>query len=226
MKKILMLTLVILLTLTVVACGNATSQNNPSDNNTPPPGQIENPTPTPDNDSNSDTSSGDSNNDIIEQPQSQVPDDVLANGLFDGDLDINGLFAGWGVWIFYNDEKDREYTYEGHWINGMPNGGGTLYIRYGGIEYVTQGNFVNGFAHGSVLLTFTELNVYGEFITWSWDIELDMGQMVNIGVVYSHEILPDNNNEPLELNTAGYGSGTYDLGSVPPWRWYPATISP
>ena len=47
MKKLLALTLAILLTLTVVACGNTASQNNPSDNNTPPPGQTENSTPTP-----------------------------------------------------------------------------------------------------------------------------------------------------------------------------------
>ncbi|MCL2627354.1 MAG: hypothetical protein FWD44_01480 [Oscillospiraceae bacterium] len=206
MIKILLLNLILLTTLSLVNCGGGAS--------TPTDPPVSSPPSQSQTDPNQ---SGNSDNSV--RPQSQVPEDVLVNGKYEGEFDSNEKFTGWGVWVYYRDEINKEYTYEGYWEYGMPNGDGTLYIRYGGLEVVTRGKFVNGFAHGPISLTINEID-YEIPISNAWNLELDMGQVVDIGIVISDSI------EKMEFNTAGYGGGTFDYGSVPPWRWYPASISP
>ena len=75
------------------------------------------------------------------------------------------------------------YRYEGYWLNGMPNGEGTLYQIFD--DRVTEmqvytGTFINGYMHGEAKTTNHLKPGYehGGSLIFTWDIVVDMGHSI------------------------------------------------
>ena len=128
MKKLLALTVALIMAQTFAACGGS---NDDGKNTTPPV-------------SNTPNDGGDT-------PQP-------TNGICEGELDANGKYTGWGIWIYHN------FRYEGYFVGGAPNGEGTLYearvpsaaspgISASPSEVIVQGQWLDGLGSGSITLT-------------------------------------------------------------------------
>ncbi|MCL2628239.1 MAG: hypothetical protein FWD44_06055 [Oscillospiraceae bacterium] len=156
MIKILLLNLILFTTLSLVNCAGSAGaptdppSGNPSQNQTDPI-----PTPYP------------------------FDEALLEEGIFDGELDVNGKFTGWGVWIFYSTR------YEGYFVDGLPNGEGILYTSnekpqpfnpetHAYVPTTTyKGTFVNGYAHGLIIKTdYYEIPAGVHF----YEVEMEMGK--------------------------------------------------
>ena len=125
---------------------------------------------------------------IEESPSPTNGDDsdtavTIDGGTYEGETDADGKFNGYGVWIYDN------FRYEGHFADGVPNGQGTLYqtltppaIREPNhtysIQQVLQGNFTDGFAHGTMTLIYhMEL---GDIHTWSFPINMGFSEVTEV----------------------------------------------
>jgi len=158
-KKVLFTALVItLLALLFTGCGD---DNRQTENDTPPSVETEQPTPETQDTSQQGT------------PAPEPSGIDLSGGTYEGELDANGLFTGWGIWIYEN------HRYEGWFANGMPNGSGTLDITFEPdtsvdayyISWKHEGNFVNGLANG----TSTIIMTWSDDVTDTFTVEFDMG---------------------------------------------------
>lgn len=82
----------------------------------------------------------------------------IAEGTYEGEYDGNGKRSGFGTWAYYN------FLYVGNWENDLPNGEGTLYLREAHMDKIVHGNWVDGYAEGTVECAYTEKNPPGVFI--------------------------------------------------------------
>jgi len=126
-----------------------------------------------------------------EWPASDQNDDALIrallDGTYEGELDANGKFTGYGVWAYH------QYRYEGDFANGFPNGTGSLQISMvcGGhddgmrcaILITTHGTFVNGYAHGPITHVWNFCT--GHIATWNYVV--DMGYPTETGRIASSD---------------------------------------
>jgi len=141
-----------------------------------------------------------------ETPKTSQPDldnsevdveSLLKDGKYEGELDENGKFTGWGIWIYTDFET---YYFEGFFENGVPNGSGTLTITNPDNVYtrILEATFIDGLAHGMVHFTGVipnESNMVFEF-------------EINMGIPTEYEI----------VNAQGYTLHTEPgIWGVPPW---------
>ncbi|MDR2547301.1 MAG: hypothetical protein LBC96_07310 [Lachnospiraceae bacterium] len=116
--------------------------------------------------------------DIGSNDSPEIDDD----GIYIGELDANGRFTGWGIWLYHN------FRYEGYFSDGLPNGEGVLYRANAepanldadssyAMIVITQGAFVDGYAHGMVKHTW----IHNTNSVSTWNIEMNMGHSTIIG---------------------------------------------
>lgn len=128
MKKLLTLALGLCMILTLAACGD--SGNNPADNSNLPSGDTSVPS----------SSAGTQTPSQVETP---TPSDE--DGTYEGELDANGKFTRYGIWVYHN------FRYEGYFVDGVPNGEGTLYHRTPNEwDNSITGKWVDGYAEGDI----------------------------------------------------------------------------
>ncbi|MDR2569959.1 MAG: hypothetical protein LBD23_06640 [Oscillospiraceae bacterium] len=105
-----------------------------------------------------------------------------SDGIYEGQLDENGKFTGWGIWLYHN------FRYEGYFVDGLPNGEGVLYRANAepanldadssyAMIIITEGTFVDGYAHGMVRHTW----IHNTNSTSIWNIDMNMGYSTIIG---------------------------------------------
>ena len=111
----------------------------------------------------------------IEQRNYELVSYSLSGGNFEGELDINGKFTGWGVWTYHN------FRYEGNFVDGLPNGEGVLtkaQVRTADISpdvslallIITKGTFIDGYADGLISHTFHLEG--GTVVTWQFEVAM------------------------------------------------------
>ncbi|MCL2628997.1 MAG: hypothetical protein FWD44_09945 [Oscillospiraceae bacterium] len=219
MIKILLLNLILFTTLSLVNCGGSAGapteppSGNPSQNQTDPnqPGDNSNP------------GSSLSDNDNVSAPTPHSFDETLLNeGTYDGEIDANGKFTGWGVWVYHN------IRYEGYFENGVPNGEGALYVNIplpvpfdphnqSGDSYLeVRGTFVNGSAHG--LITYIVMFHEGSLATegsgpFKLHFDVDMGVPVAVrDASQSSDVI-------FTSDCGGLTSHISYVGGVPPFAF-------
>ncbi len=119
------------------------------------------------------TSDNISNNNISDN---DISDDtiVMPDGTFDGDMN------GFGIWNY------RNIRYEGEFLNGKPNGNGTLYVTMSidmQVEVILTGTWLNGMANGDITMTQASTNS-------DWKASFDNFKAVN-GTVESEISIAD-----------------------------------
>ena len=129
------------------------------------------------------------------------------NGIFEGELDENGNFTGWGIWTY------RNFRYEGYFVDGVPNGEGTLYEarvppeqRREGVTYfiliIISGVFENGVVNGEI--TDIRHREDGKIHHWSYSVTHGVPQDGIVG--YCSDC-----SASLQL------ADGHIVGGVPPW---------
>jgi len=61
-----------------------------------------------------------------------------------------------GVNIFHFEYQTAQYTYEGQWKDGLPNGDGVLTWSSNRVHAIITATFVDGLVHGLATLEYTE----------------------------------------------------------------------
>ena len=200
--KILSLIFILAISLNLTACGGKSSIGNILSDTTPPPSsEISNQTEEP--------------NQQQGQQETDTPSTViidLSEGTYEGELDENGLFTGWGVWNYpkYN------IRYEGYFENGAPNGEGTMYEYPDDywVHVTQQGQWVNGIAHGE--LKISAYGLYGENRDKE-QIETVVFEVVN-GSTPSNIIVPVETNMEINIdNPPTMEISSESVYGVPPW---------
>jgi len=188
MVKLLLMLLILALMFAVTACDDV-SQNIFAS--------------APDNKTQNDDSPENSNTPVYEDIER-----LLEEGTYEGELDENGRFTGWGIWLYHN------FRYEGYFVDGLPYGEGVLSRQsvrpadlpstsFYNIVVVTQGVFVDGYVHGPIAFTYYLDN--GSVLTWRFDVDM--------GVSTIGEVIADNGISDLTLST----SRVLITGGVPPF---------
>jgi len=130
MIKLLTLGIALFAVLSLTTCGGASTPSDPPNNTLPQQNQ-------------NDRSHGDNGTAPTPYP---FDEELLSGGIYEGELDANGRFTGYGVWIYYSNR------YEGYFVDGLPNGEGTLHLSNDAWDVSTTytGTFINGSAQGLV----------------------------------------------------------------------------
>jgi len=135
----------------------------------------------------------------------------LSEGTYEGELDENGLFTGWGVWNYYNTR------YEGYFENGMPNGEGTFYITGNDdadvVLTIIQGIWIDGLANNEIKYTLHA--PYGEHRE-NMQIDIFVFEVANGHPTINGEILAIETNMDF---TPKKILSTDEIFSVPPWTF-------
>ncbi|MCL2747643.1 MAG: hypothetical protein FWE59_03195 [Oscillospiraceae bacterium] len=172
----------------------------PDKSNPPPSGAAETDGQTPSGPPDPDTSETPGTTGVPETNGPQESSSMYEG--YEGDLDANGLRSGWGTWTYEN------FRYEGNWKNDMPNGEGTLSVSGEGKQGVltlASGNWVDGFAEGTILFTMRTIKNNSEKIL-TWQFQLVKGCALADETVYDI-----NENAPAKLVRGQLVAG------VPPW---------
>jgi len=123
---------------------------------------------------------------LTSTPDDELLATALLDGTYEGELDANGKFTGFGVWTYYY------YRYEGNFANGIPNGQGSLYMSIGcdgvhdfgmshAMTIISQGTFVNGYLHGPIIYTWHMCT--GETITWNFTMDMGYSTIINESII-------------------------------------------
>ena len=145
-----------------------------------------------------------------QETDTQSPTDIdLSEGTYEGELDENGLFAGWGVWNYYNTR------YEGYFENGMPNGKGTFTITGNAdadvVLTIIQGIWIDGLANNEIKYTLHA--PYGEHRE-NMQIDTFVFEVANGHPTINGEVLAIETNMDFIPNKI---LSTDEIFSVPPW---------